>query len=166
MEKIFLNKNRNRYYGHRVGDMVDTGHNGMGIAKVVQLGSMDNNSIYVNYNDITAKVVAEWCKTISRVEDSQIRIDSDILERAISIWGQDAQIKMVREECLELAIEIGKFYDRDGSRERYDKIIDEIADVTIMSRQMEQIPGMKDEIQKRVDFKMDRLEDRLNKKQF
>ena len=90
-----------------------------------------------------------------------MKIDENILKQAIEKWGTNAQVKMMREECLELVVEISKFYDRDGSEERFNKVIDEIADVTIMTRQMEIIPTWKTKIQKRVDFKMNRLKERL-----
>lgn len=95
-----------------------------------------------------------------------MQIDNSILDRAIEKWGTDAQVKMMHEECLECSLEIHKFHTRDGSEERLDKVIDEIADVTIMSRQMERIPGWKEKIQVRIDFKMKRLEERLNKSIF
>lgn len=93
-------------------------------------------------------------------------INEQILKRALEKWGIDAQVKMVREECLELAIEISKFYDRDGSQERHDKILDEMADVIIMLRQMEINSEWKDKIQARIDFKMKRLEGRLDRSEF
>lgn len=98
---------------------------------------------------------------------SNINIDNSILDRAIEMWGQKAQIKMAAEECLELALEIGKYFDRDSSADRWTKVIDEMADVTIMTRQMERLdPSLVKAIQERVNFKMERLNQRLNKKQF
>lgn len=82
------------------------------------------------------------------------------------MWGDDAQIKMMQEECAECTLAITKFYNRGGTQEQYDNVIDEIADVTILSKQMEFIPGFKEKVQKRIDFKMNRLEQRLNNHKF
>lgn len=93
-------------------------------------------------------------------------IDESILKAAVDKWGVNAQVKMMREECLELAVEISKFYDRDGSDARFAKVIAEMADVTIMAKQMELIPDFAEKIQERVNFKMARLEKRLNNNEF
>ncbi len=95
-----------------------------------------------------------------------IKINEETLKKAINAWGVNAQIKMMREECLELSVEISKFFDRDNTPERFERVIDEIADVTIMSRQMALLPGIEEKIQKRVDFKIARLERRIEDKNY
>ncbi len=85
----------------------------------------------------------------------------NILEDAINKWGIDSQIKMLREEFLETAIEIGKFYERDATHTRYLKVLSEIADATIMVYQMQLIPEMKQGIQNVINSKLKRLEERV-----
>ena len=88
-----------------------------------------------------------------------------LLLRAVTEWGIKSQLKMVHEECLELAIAIHKATSRVGGRSldhKVDQIIDEIADVYTMIRQANVIFN-EDKIQERIDFKMNRLRERLNK---
>lgn len=88
-------------------------------------------------------------------------IDKEILHKAIDAWGANAQIELIEEECLELALALQKLKRKRGSEiEKYNAIIDEIADVKIMIEQA-QIIFSQDEINKRVDYKMNRLRERL-----
>jgi NTP pyrophosphatase (non-canonical NTP hydrolase) len=88
-------------------------------------------------------------------------IDEAILQNAIDAWGIDAQCEMIEEECMELALALQKFKRVRGSKQdKYENIIDEIADVTIMITQAHKIFDA-DLIQSRIDFKMNRLKDRL-----
>lgn len=88
-------------------------------------------------------------------------IDKEILHKAIDAWGANAQIELIEEECLELALALQKLKRKRGSEiEKYNSIIDEIADVKIMIEQA-QIIFSQDEINKRVDYKMNRLRERL-----
>jgi hypothetical protein len=69
----FINENRTRYYGLRVGDIVDAKSlNGTiwGRSKVLELVPMDNNSVVIeNKNGNPIEWVAEWCTIITKVED-------------------------------------------------------------------------------------------------
>lgn len=90
-------------------------------------------------------------------------IDDEILFRAIDKWGNDAQCEMIIEECLELALSLQKEKRKRGGtdEEKIKAIVDEIADVKIMIRQAEHIfPASM--INERVDFKMKRLQQRLD----
>jgi NTP pyrophosphatase (non-canonical NTP hydrolase) len=88
-------------------------------------------------------------------------IDREILHKAIDAWGANAQIELIEEECLELALALQKLKRKRGSEiDKYNAIIDEIADVKIMIEQA-QIIFSQDEINKRVDYKMNRLRERL-----
>ena len=90
-------------------------------------------------------------------------IDDEILFRAIDKWGNDAQCEMIIEECLELALSLQKAKRKRGGtdEEKIKAIVDEIADVKIMIRQAEHIfPASM--INERVDFKMKRLQQRLD----
>lgn len=75
MEK-FDNKERNRYYGLRVGDIVSVpmfaGKRSK--AEVIELHAFDNNGVQVRMEDGTErKEVAEWCDIVVRVEDRNTR---------------------------------------------------------------------------------------------
>jgi len=89
-------------------------------------------------------------------------IDDSILENAIEMWGFDAQCEMIIEECLELALALQKMKRLRGDKDKkYANTIDEIADVKIMIRQAERIFDS-ELINQRVDFKMNRLKERLD----
>ena len=89
-------------------------------------------------------------------------IDDSILENAIERWGIDAQCEMIIEECMELALALQKMKRLRGDKEqKYKNTIDEIADVKIMIRQAERIFDL-ELINERVDFKMNRLKERLD----
>jgi NTP pyrophosphatase (non-canonical NTP hydrolase) len=84
-----------------------------------------------------------------------------ILDKAIQRWGIDAQLEMVIEECLELALALQKLKRQRGNHaEKVANVIDEIADVKIMIRQAEMIFGQ-DKVSERVEFKIKRLIERL-----
>lgn len=97
-------------------------------------------------------------------QPSQLLIDHDVLNNALRVWGRVPQIKMLREECTELVAEINKYVDRDASCERFKTMLDEIADVTIMVRQMEIL--FKDHLKPRIEEKVERLRTRLERKEF
>lgn len=89
------------------------------------------------------------------------QIDDSILLEAIKKWGVDAQLELIEEECLELALALQKLKRKRGDpKEKIRNVIDEIADVKIMIRQAEKLfdpPA----VEERVKFKMDRLAARL-----
>ena len=89
-------------------------------------------------------------------------IDDKILDKAIETWDIDAQLEMVIEECLELALALQKLKRLRGDMTQKEKnVIDEIADVKIMIKQAEKIFGS-EQVNERVDFKMNRLNERLS----
>lgn len=94
-----------------------------------------------------------------------MNINQDIIRQAIEKWGHVKQLAMCEEECIELALEIHKVNNREANIERWEKMIDEIADVNIMIAQANMIAGEKS-VQARIDFKINRLKDRLEKSQF
>ena len=83
----------------------------------------------------------------------------NLFERAFNLWGADAQVKMLNEEIGELLAAIGKF---DRSRVGVHDVITELADVSIMVEQMASLFGY-EEFEKEKDYKLTRLEERLNK---
>lgn len=94
-----------------------------------------------------------------------MNINEQTIRRAIYTWGSEKQLQMVREECLELALAIGKVLERDDSPEAYEAMQKEIADVNIMIQQANIMCGA-ETIQRFVDEKLARLNDRLDKKEF
>lgn len=87
-----------------------------------------------------------------------MKIEKDkIYSQAIEKWGINAQLWMVVEECAELINAISKY-----KRGREDKlsIIEELADVSIMVKQMSFYFG-KTEFERIREVKLQRLLDRL-----
>jgi len=71
MQNKWDNEQRMRFYGIRKGDLVK--YRGE-IGEVVEYGFMDNNALYVKFNDKlgTSRCVAEWCEIITKVEDKNV----------------------------------------------------------------------------------------------
>jgi len=59
-----------------------------------------------------------------------------VYQKAIDLWGTDAQIDMIEEECIELLLAIKRFKRGRGGIEN---IMEEVADVSIMGEQAEVI---------------------------
>lgn len=90
----------------------------------------------------------------------------EILENAIKVFGTDAQIEMIIEECLELALSLQKLKRLRGDMtQKIYNVCDEIADVRIMLEQAFKIFNENNDlINSRIDFKIDRLENRIKEK--
>lgn len=90
-----------------------------------------------------------------------------IFQRAIAKWGIGAQLGMLLEEAIELALAVRKYLGRDQSVQRFDDVCEEIADVEIMVEQFEMMyPGSREVIDRFKEEKIKRLEERLNKSKF
>jgi NTP pyrophosphatase (non-canonical NTP hydrolase) len=86
--------------------------------------------------------------------------DDEIFKKALAKWGRESQIGMVYEECGELITALNQFHrGRIGLAE----VIDEVADVTIMIKQLSYILGY-ERVNDRVAFKMTVLCDKVNTK--
>ena len=83
----------------------------------------------------------------------------EVYKQAIAQYGVEPQRKMAIEEMAELTNALMKF---DRGRNTVDDIIEEIADVTIMMRQLAIIYGQK-AVDLQIDYKTARLAKRLNK---
>lgn len=83
-----------------------------------------------------------------------------ICQRALDTWGKVPQMSMVLEEMAELQIEILKNINRE--KDNVDKIIDECADVQVMINQVKLCYNIEKEVAEREDFKLNRLEGRLD----
>ena len=94
-------------------------------------------------------------------------IETTLLQQAIDKWGANAQIDMIIEECAELILALQKMKRNYGKDFAHDEellksVCDEVADVRIMTEQA-QLLFDKELIHARVDYKMNRLRERLGK---
>jgi len=89
-----------------------------------------------------------------------------IYEKAIALWGNQAQLEMLNEEATELALATRKLL-RNTTEERFNELSGEVADVEIM---IEQFKTMFTELVPVIDgfrkFKLNRLRERIEKKSF
>lgn len=91
----------------------------------------------------------------------------EVLKAAISTYGEKAQADMALEEMSELAKAVLKFRRATGKaddeeRERLrENIVEETADVMIMLAQMIMLYDRDNKIQSIVDYKVNRLYERL-----
>lgn len=63
---VFDNIDRNRYYGLRVGDIIDCKAYDITGATVVAY-TLDNNAVWVKVDGQERMVVAEWCTIVKKV---------------------------------------------------------------------------------------------------
>lgn len=85
----------------------------------------------------------------------------EIYKKAIAKYGVEAQCKMAIEEMAELLNAMMKF---DRGRNTVDDIVEEIADVTIMMRQLSIVYGQK-AVDLQISYKTQRLARRLKKEE-
>ena len=96
-----------------------------------------------------------------------MRIDKDILWRAIDTYGERAQMRQTVEEMAELAQAICKNWRVDRSEplkepcEVWENLVEETADCLIMLEQMRLMLG-RDDVDEVIKAKIKRLEERLN----
>ncbi len=85
-----------------------------------------------------------------------------LFQMAIDKWGKPLQLVMAVEECSELQKEVCKVLRGDWSSVRMDNIASEIADVRLMTDQLEYMfeIGAKVEIERRI--KLNRLKKLVN----
>lgn len=83
-----------------------------------------------------------------------MEIDRGLMEKAVRVFGAEAQIDLIIEECAELIQAINHFRRK---RVGEDKVAEEIADVMIMCEQMRYIidPAIINEYLKRKSVKLD-----------
>lgn len=94
--------------------------------------------------------------------EEQYMNKEQLYKEALKIYGFEAQSRMVDEECAELINALCKY--KRGRANGYD-VITEIADVMIMCEQMAVYFG-KEEVEKEIETKLSRLEERLNRKKY
>ncbi|MFH6944645.1 hypothetical protein [Flavobacterium sp. FlaQc-50] len=83
-----------------------------------------------------------------------------LCQEAVALWGHEEQIKMWHEEVGELMQAINKHH-RKPTPENLDHLCEETVDVKILTMQLE-IMAPEDRIKYWFDFKMNRLELRIN----
>ena len=96
-------------------------------------------------------------------------MNKEILQKAIDTYGVDNQQDMVIEEALELALAILKHRRaiKLGCSEEYiklrrDNIVEENGDTRIMLAQVDMMFDCEEEVKQQIDFKLNRLKERLN----
>ena len=120
--------------------------------------------------------------TVEILEEAAERLDNankrdDVLKRCICEYGAPAQVDMCIEEMSELTKALLKYRRKSAlakgenvnstseiinlNKARED-IIDELADVKIMCRQMELLFQVEDVVERRMDFKINRQIGRLD----
>jgi len=92
-------------------------------------------------------------------------INKEILQKAIDTYDEISQLEMIKEEAMELALSIqkaGRSNNDKDDKKILANIYNELANMKIMLAQAELIFDT-DKIDKRVEFKMNHLEQRLKK---
>lgn len=109
--------------------------------------------------------------TVEILEEAAERLDNankrdDVLKRCICEYGAPAQVDMCIEEMSELTKALLKYRRKSGlaKDKSRDDIIDELAGVKIMCRQMELLFQAEDAVERRMDFKINRQIGRLENK--
>ena len=108
--------------------------------------------------------VREWLKAYE-THGLPTTMRPEVLERAVSTWGKEAQVDMAIEEMSELTKALCKErrcgFGQGSRAQAHANIIEEIADVIIMLAQLLIIFDKDREIQKETDYKLNRLAERL-----
>ena len=108
---------------------------------------------------VSKEKVVEAFQDYLRREEQLPRIKKpDVLRDAIATYGMTAQVDMAIEEMSELTKELCKLGRGKG---KLDRIVDEIADVTIMCEQLRQFFSLNQAVCERMDYKITRLRKNL-----
>ena len=124
----------------------------------------NDDSIMINYQEgpviDLSKVKAVDVSFVPSEKVLQSR--HNVLKTAIDTFGTEKQIEKFQEECAELSLAIIRYKNNPSDPQVCEDLIDEIADVTIMLEQAT-ILFPKNLIDKRINYKIQRLETRLEK---
>ena len=90
-------------------------------------------------------------------------MNDEILKRIISEYGTTAQIDVAVEEMSELTKALMKWKRSGRTTKENAEIIDELADVKIMCRQMELIFECEEDVEHVIKYKLDRQIERMKK---
>ena len=83
-----------------------------------------------------------------------------LLDDAVALWGIEAQMDMLVEECAELIVAVNHF---KRNRITQDQLISELADVEIMLDQMRIIFNENGDIDSAKEGKLERLQETVNR---
>lgn len=86
------------------------------------------------------------------------------LQKAINWYGADKQMLIAIEELSELQKAIVKYF-RKPTEETKSDISEEMADVYVMLKQLEIMHKNDTEVQKNIDYKIKRLQERIKKEE-
>lgn len=113
--------------------------------------------------EIKEKSKAEFERIINNIGKDESR--DAVFKRCICNYGTNPQIDMAIEEMSELTKALLKWRRAEGAEltDSRNCIVDELADVRIMARQMEILFQCEDEVENRIDFKVRRQAARLDK---
>lgn len=113
--------------------------------------------------EIKEKSKAEFERIVNNIGRDERR--DAVFRRCICDYGNNPQIDMAIEEMSELTKALLKWRRAEGAELAAARncIVDELADVRIMARQMEILFQCEDEVERRIDFKVQRQADRLDK---
>ncbi len=84
-----------------------------------------------------------------------------VIEQAADTYGRLPQMDMAMEECAELIQAVAKVKRRPGSI-TFNNLYEEMADVEIMIAQLKYLFACDAEVEKKKQFKLRRLNERLN----
>lgn len=84
---------------------------------------------------------------------------AEILQKAVDTYGINNQLNQLQEECAELIVAVNKY--RRTPFDNLDGLVDELADVTIMIGQMVEHFDLSTRVKDRIEFKLNRLKERL-----
>lgn len=107
--------------------------------------------------------VREWLKAYE-TSDLPTTSRPEVLERAVKTYGSLAQTDMVLEEMSELTkalLKLRRAHDAESYGKAKENVYEEMADVIIMLTQLLMIMGGRNEVQKAIDEKVERLNTRL-----
>lgn len=126
---------------------------------------MGQNAWYAQFGKETAACIQKEAIPSFQKEGDNLTLEErqKAYTNAYVRYGESAQIMVALEELSELQKELCKFFRHcsDGSDINIDGIVDETADVRIMLEQIEMIFGIEDCVAKRMDYKINRLNERL-----
>lgn len=113
--------------------------------------------------------VERVCYQLSKVkyEKKEELMDKEVLQKAINKYGASKQMDMCIEEMSELTKAICKIKRELASEEGFTKeetqnnLYEEIADVSIMLEQVNMMFECEDEVNKQIEYKINRLKERL-----
>ena len=125
------------------------------VASVIHCGIDESKVVRVAISD---------CEKIYDISLEKAEARDVVFRRCICDYGTQPQVDVAIEEMSELTKALLKWRRAKGAEltKAREDIIDEIADVRIMCRQMEILFQAEWEVERRIDFKVDRQRKRLD----